>query len=542
MTIHQKQNLLFHAEARKAFQRGVNQVADLVKATLGPKGRTIVIERAVGYPLFTKDGATVARHIHLSDPFEDMGARLCVEVATNTNDTAGDGTTTATVLAQAMIQNGLCLIEAGVSSIQLKKGMDRAVEVITQEILRQSVSVDTPEQILNVAKIATNDPYIGELIGNAVNKVGRDGLITVRKSKEYRTSVESVEGVEFDRGYLSPYFITNEDRMSVELEDALVLVTDAVLANVDDILGVLNKAVRDQKSLLIVAEDVIGEALAALIVNKNAGKLNAVAVQAPAFGNNRQAILEDLAVITGATLVTKKAGYSTNQIKSSMLGRAEKVTVTRHKTNVVGGYGSPESILSRVSQIKAMLNQASTIREEEELKRRIARLSNGTAVIRLGADTETEMIELKDRVEDAIYATQAAVESGIVPGGGTVFISAAKVLDQVKAESDDQLAGIRLIQKALEEPLRRIAFNAGYNGDKIVETVKTLTDSMGYDATTGTFVNMFSAGIIDPAKVSLTALQNAASIASTLLTAEGMVQEPFSKHDALLHPELADLS
>ncbi len=515
--------ILSRNEARKAFVAGVNKVANLVRITLGPKGRTVIIGKALGQPLVTKDGVTVARHIHLSNPYEDMGARLCSEVATNTNDRVGDGTTTATVLAQAMVNEGFRFIENGANPTQFKKGMDRAVESITEAILRQSIEVSKPETILQVATIAAQDPKIGKLIADAMSKAGKDAAITVRATKKSHTYVETADGMQLDKGYISSAFINNEEQMAVELDDPFILITDGILSSADDLIGVLNKANREHRGLLVIAEDVIEEALSTLILNIQARNVTAAAVRAPSFGRYRKAILEDLAVITGGTLISQEAGLSVQHMKVASLGMARKIIISRHKTTVIGGNGLPEDIADRIKHVKALANRVSDIQEQAELQKRIAKLSNATAVIWLGANTEIAMKELKGRVIDALYSTQAAMESGVVPGGGCVFISAANSLTQISCNSDDELAGIRLVQKALEEPLRRIAANAGYDGDKIVAAVKELPVGMGFDAMTGAFVDLYSAGIVDSAKVAITSLRNAASIVSTLLTMEIMI-------------------
>jgi len=523
MTINKSCGLLLKGEARKAIIKGFNQAADLVRATLGPKGRNIVIERMIGYPLVTKDGATVAKHINFSDRQVNTGAKLCREIAIRTDDLAGDGTTTSIVLAQAMVREGIRLVEAGFNPILLKKGMDKAVQAVTEEIQRLSVPADTYEKILSVAVISAKDNYTGELIAQAMDRVGRDGIIAVRRTHERRTYVEVVNGMKIDKGYLSPYFVGEGEQMTVELENALVLITDNVLVNANQVKRILNWCMWENKHLLIVAKDVKKEALELLLSHKNAGRVKSAAVQNPGYGENRLGLLEDLAVVTGSTFISDTIGLSIDSIEMSMLGRADKISVDRDKTIITGGNSSREAVNERVRQLKVLLTQTSGLQERKMLQERIARLSGGIAVIRVGADTEMAMNELMDRVTDAVNAVKAAAEDGIVPGGGTVFVRAARSLDNCQAGTDDELAGIRLVQKALEEPLRQIIRNACRNEDRVIEMVGLLEPQTGYDVIKDEFVDMIVSGVVDPTKVVITALRSAVGMASILLTAEALV-------------------
>ncbi|WP_227764313.1 chaperonin GroEL [Zhaonella formicivorans] len=516
--------LAFDEQARRALERGVNAVADAVKVTLGPKGRNVVLERKFGSPVITKDGVTVAKEIELKDPYENMGAQLCKEVASKTNDIAGDGTTTATVLAQAIVKEGLKNVAAGANPIFLKRGMDKAVEAAVKEIQKISIPVETRESIAHVASIAANDEAIGELIAEAMEKVGRDGVITVEDSKGMTTTVEVVEGMEFDRGYVSPYFVTNAETMEVNLEEPYILIHEKKISAIQDLLPLLEKVVRTGKPLLIIAEDIEGEALATLVVNKIRGTLNVAAVKAPGFGDRRKAMMEDIAILTGGTFISEDMGIKLENVDLGMLGQAKKVKINKEKTTIVEGVGSKEAVQARVNQIKRQIEETESDYDREKLQERLAKLAGGVAVIKIGAATETEMKEKKHRVEDALSATRAAVEEGIVPGGGTTLINIIPALDSVEA-SGDELVGVQTIRRALEEPLRQIASNAGLEGSVVVGKVKESPKGVGFNAVTEEYVDMIKAGIVDPAKVTRSALQNAVSIASMLLTTEAVVAE-----------------
>lgn len=516
--------LAFDEQARRALERGVNAVADAVKVTLGPKGRNVVLERKFGSPVITKDGVTVAKEIELKDPYENMGAQLCKEVASKTNDIAGDGTTTATVLAQAIVKEGLKNVAAGANPIFLKRGMDKAVEAAVKEIQKISIPVETRESIAHVASIAANDEAIGELIAEAMEKVGRDGVITVEDSKGMTTTVEVVEGMEFDRGYVSPYFVTNAETMEVNLEEPYILIHEKKISAIQDLLPLLEKVVRTGKPLLIIAEDIEGEALATLVVNKIRGTLNVAAVKAPGFGDRRKAMMEDIAILTGGTFISEDMGIKLENVDLGMLGQAKKVKINKEKTTIVEGIGSKEAVQARVNQIKRQIEETESDYDREKLQERLAKLAGGVAVIKIGAATETEMKEKKHRVEDALSATRAAVEEGIVPGGGTTLINIIPALDSVEA-SGDELVGVQTIRRALEEPLRQIASNAGLEGSVVVGKVKESPKGVGFNAVTEEYVDMIKAGIVDPAKVTRSALQNAVSIASMLLTTEAVVAE-----------------
>lgn len=516
------ENILLQTESRQTLVRGFGKVARLVKATLGPKGRNIVIERYIGYPLITRDGVTVAKHIHLPDPKENMGARLCCEVAEKTNELVGDGTTTSIVLAQAMVKRGISLIEAGIDPFQLKKGMEKALKNVIQEINRVSLEADM-EGIYKIASTASKNRHVGKIIAESMAKVGLDGIIAIRATPERRTYVQVTDGIELDKGYFSPNFCTDKKRMQAELENAFILVADQVLDNPDEIKRVLNWCVWDKKPILIIASNVNKLVLETLLSYKIEGKVKVVLVQAPGSAENRQDIFMDLTVLTGGTLVSQTLGVSMKQLEKPMLGEAEKVTVTRDKTIVLSNKSFKANIEEHLRQLKVLLTQTSDTQEQMKLKERIARMAGGIATIWVGGDTEIAMKELKDRVEDAVQATRAAVESGIVPGGGTTFLHASKILDSVEPENEDELAGIRLVQQALSEPLRQIAENAGANGYQIIEKCRGYSSEIGYDAVNRNFVNMVALGIVDPAKVAVTALENAVGIASLLLTAEGLI-------------------
>ncbi|MBC7341511.1 MAG: chaperonin GroEL [Clostridia bacterium] len=532
--------LIYDAEARRALERGVNAVANAVKVTLGPKGRNVVLERKFGSPVITKDGVTVAKEIELKDPYENLGAQLCREVASKTNDVAGDGTTTATVLAQRIVLEGLKNVAAGANPIFVKKGIDKAIEAAVEAIKKASITVETRDSIAHVAAIAANDPEIGELIAEAMEKVGKDGVITVEESKGITTSVEVVEGMEFDKGYVSPYFVTNADTMEAVLEEPYILIHEKKISAVTELLPVLEKVVRTGKPLLIIAEDIEGEALATLVVNKIRGTLNACAVKAPGFGDRRKAMMEDIAILTDGKFISEDLGIKLENVDLNMLGRAKTVKVTKEKTTIVEGAGSRDAINARVNQIRKQIDETDSDYDREKLQERLAKLAGGVAVIKVGAATETELKEKKHRVEDALSATRAAVEEGIVPGGGTTLINIIPVLDDVKAEGDESI-GVQIVRRALEEPLRQIAVNAGLEGSVVVEKVKTLEKGIGFDAVSEEYVDMVKAGIVDPAKVTRSALQNAGSIASMLLTTEALITEIPEKEKTPPYPPSPDM-
>jgi chaperonin GroEL len=516
--------LKFNEEARRALERGVNKVANAVKVTLGPKGRNVVLDRKWGAPIITKDGVTVAKEIELSDPWENMGAQLCREVASKTNDVAGDGTTTATVLAQALVNEGMRYVAAGGNPIALKRGIDKAVAKAVETIKQHAIPVTEREQTEYVATIAGNDPEIGKMIAEAMDKVGKDGVITIEESKGTQTTLEIVEGMQFDRGYISPYFITDPERMEAVLEDALILIHEKKISSAQDLLPVLERVAQARRPLLIIAEDVDGDALATLVVNKLRGVLQCAAVKAPGFGERRKAMLEDIAILTGGRFISEDLGIKLENVTLDMLGEAKKVVIGKEETTIIEGAGSPEAVTGRINQIKRLIETTESSYDREKLQERLAKLSGGVAVIKVGAATETELKEKKHRFEDALSATRAAVEEGIVPGGGKIFLLAQAALDGV-GDNDDERTGVTLVKRALEEPLRQIAENAGLEGSVIVEKVKALGTHEGLDARTGEFVDLVKSGIIDPAKVSRAALENAASIAGLVLTTEAMVAE-----------------
>jgi chaperonin GroEL len=518
--------LKFDEEARSALLRGVNIMAEAVKATLGPKGRNVVIDKKFGSPTITKDGVTVAKEIELKDPYEDMGAQMLKEVASKTSDIAGDGTTTATVLAQAIFREGLKNVTAGANPMGLKRGIEAAVEAVTDELKKLSKSTKDKKEIAQVATIASNnDKTIGNLIAEAMEKVGKDGVITVEESKSADTVLDVVEGMQFDRGYLSPYFVTDPERMEVVLEDALVLIHEKKISVMKDMLPLLEQVARSGKPFLIIAEDIEGEALATLVVNKLRGTLHTCAVKAPGFGDRRKAMLEDIATLTGGKAITEDLGIKLENIKLEDLGRAKKVVVDKDNTTIVEGAGKTKEIEGRIKQIRAQIEETTSDYDREKLQERLAKLAGGVAVIKVGAATETAMKEKKARVEDALNATRAAVEEGIVPGGGVALLRASKAVDRVKAEGDEKV-GALIVKRALEEPIRQIVENAGLEGSVIVEKVKSETaPNRGYDAESMEYVDMVAAGIIDPTKVERVALQNAASIASLLLTTEALITD-----------------
>ncbi len=524
--------IIFNVDARRKLERGVNIVAEAVRTTLGPKGRNVVLEKKFGSPTITKDGVTVAKEIELDDPYENMGAQLCKEVASKTNEIAGDGTTTATVLAQSIVNEGLKNVTAGANPIFLKRGIDKAVEKAVEEMKKHSISVETKESIANVAAISGNDKEIGELISEAMDKVGKDGVITVEESKGIETTVEVVEGMEFDRGYISPYFVTNNETMEVELEDPYILIYEKKIGVINDFLPLLEKVVRSGKPLLIIAEDVEGEALATLVVNRLRGILHGAAVKAPAFGDRRKAMLDDIAILTGGTFISEDMGYKLENVELNMLGQAKRVKIAKDKTTIVEGSGKSSDIKARVSQIKVQIEDTTSDYDREKLQERLAKLAGGVAVVKVGAATETELKEKKHRIEDALSATRAAVEEGIIPGGGVTLVNIIPALNKIKAEGDE-LVGVRIVRRALEEPLRQIAENAGWEGSVVIEKIKNEKPGIGFDALEEKYVDMIKAGIVDPLKVTRSALQNAASIASMLLTTEVLITEIPQKKDGM---------
>lgn len=518
--------LKYDMNARKALERGTDILANAVKVTLGPRGRNVVIDKKFGSPTITKDGVTVAKEIEVEDPFENMGAQLVREVASKTNDVAGDGTTTATVLAQSMIKIGLKNVTAGANPMFIKRGMDVAVAKIVETIKKQAKSVETAEAIAQVAAIsANNDPDIGGLISEAIEKVGKDGVITVEESKTLHTELEHVEGMQFDKGYISPYFVTDSERMEAVMNDPMILLVEKKISAIADMLPVLEKVVQMQRPLVIIAEDVEGEALATLVVNKLRGTMNAVALKAPGFGDRRKAMLKDIAILTGGQVITDDLGLKLDAVTIDMLGKASKVVVTKDSTTIVEGAGEDAAIKGRIDQIQREIENSDSEYECEKLQERRAKLVGGVALVRVGAATETELKEKKHRIEDALSATRAAVEEGIVAGGGTAFINALSSLDKIKGLSNDEMVGVELIRSALVEPLKQIANNAGQEGAVVVEKVRGLKAGHGYDALNDEYVDMVAKGIVDPVKVTRSALQNAASIAAMVLTTETMVTD-----------------
>lgn len=516
--------ILFEEEARRALERGVNALANAVKITLGPKGRNVVLDKKFGAPTITNDGVTIARDIDLEDPFENMGAQLVKEVATKTNDVAGDGTTTATLLAQAMIHEGMRNVAAGANPMILKKGIEKAVAALVEEIKKNSKKVETKDAIAQVASISAGDEEIGKLIAEAMEKVGKDGVITVEESKTMGTDLDVVEGMQFDRGYISPYMITDSDKMEAVLNEPYILITDRKIGAIADLLPVLEKVVQQGKELMIVAEDVEGEALATLVVNKLRGTFKAVAVKAPGFGDRRKAMLEDISILTGGNVITEELGRKLDSVELNDLGRARQVRISKEETTIVDGAGKAEDIKARVGQIKAQIEETTSDFDKEKLQERLAKLAGGVAVIQVGAATEVELKEKKLRIEDALNATRAAVEEGIVAGGGTTFIDIQPVLDGVTVNGDEK-TGVQIVKRAIEEPVRQIANNAGLEGSVVVENVKKAGRGKGFNALTEEYIDMIAAGIVDPAKVTRSALQNAASIAALVLTTETLVAD-----------------
>ncbi len=518
--------LKFDVAARESLMKGVDKLANAVKVTLGPKGRNVMIAKAFGAPNVTKDGVSVAKEVELEDAYENLGAQMAKEVANKTSDAAGDGTTTATVLAQAITREGLKNVAAGANPMDIKRGMDAAVEAVIKEIGKMAVKINGKEHIAQVATIsANNDPEIGELLANAMEKVGNDGVITIEESKTAETILDVVEGMQFDRGYLSPYFVTNTDSMEVALENPYILLYDKKISTMKDLLPMLEHVAKQGKSLLIIAEDVDGEALATLVVNKMRGTLKVAAVKAPGFGDRRKAMLEDIAILTGGMLVSEDTGAKLEDAPVTVLGQAKSITITKDNTTIVEGAGDAASIKGRIAQIKKQIEATTSDYDREKLQERLAKLAGGVAVIKVGAATEVEMKEKKDRVDDAMHATRAAVEEGIVPGGGVALIRAEKAIDALKFDNADQKTGAAIIRRAIEEPLRQIVQNAGLEGSVVVNKVKEGKDSFGYNAKTDTYEDLIKAGVIDPAKVTRTALKNASSIASMILTTDCVIAE-----------------
>ena len=523
----------FAEETRRALERGVNKLADTVKVTLGPKGRNVILDKMYGVPLITNDGVTIAKEIELEDRFENMGAQLVKQVATKTNDVAGDGTTTATVLAQAIIREGLKNVTAGANPILIRKGIAKAVEVAVNELKHQSRTVETDEAIAQVGAVSSGDDEIGQLIAEAMKVVGRDGVITVEESKTMKTELDTVEGMQFDRGFVSAYMVTDVDKMEAVLNDPFILITDKKISNIQEILPLLEQLVKTGKKLLIIAEDVEGEALSTLVVNKLRGTFDVFAVKAPGFGDRRKQMLEDIAILTGGTVISSEVGYELKEADLSMLGRASSIKVTKDSTTIVGGAGEKANIENRINQIKHLAEETTSDFDREKLMERLAKLSGGVAVVKVGAATEVEMKEKKLRIEDALNATKAAVEEGIVAGGGTALVSVIPAVEKLINELEGEEAiGAKIIRKALEEPLRQIAVNAGLEGAVIVQNVINAEPEVGFDAYKEEYVNMIDAGIVDPTKVTRSALQNSSSIASVFLTTEAAVAEIPEKEDA----------
>ena len=526
----------YDLEARNALKSGVDKLADAVKVTLGPKGRNVVIEKKFGAPTVTKDGVTVAKEVELEDKLEDVGAQMVKEVASKTSDVAGDGTTTATVLAQSLVAEGLKNVTAGANPMSIKRGIDAAASAVVEALQGQSKDLPDSKQIANVGKIsANNDEEIGEKIAEAMEKVGKDGVITVEESKTAETFLETVEGMQFDRGYLSPYFVTNSDNMEAEMDDAYILIYDKKISNMKDLLPLLEKVVQTGKPVTIIAEDVEGEALATLVVNKLRGTFKVLAVKAPGFGDRRKAMLEDIAVLTGGTVISEDAGYKLENATLDYLGTCKRVVSDKDNTTIVGGNGEASSIKARINEIKVQIEKTTSDYDREKLQERLAKLSGGVAVINVGAATEVEMKEKKARVEDALHATRAAVEEGIIPGGGVALLRTAPALDKVKVD-EEEAVGVDIMRRALDAPLRQICPNAGVEPSIVAQAVREGKDDFGYDARSGEYVNMFKAGIIDPTKVARVAVQNATSIAGMILTTEAAVTEIPEKEAPAMPP------
>ena len=516
--------ILFDEEARRALGRGVDALANAVKVTLGPKGRNVVLEKKFGAPTITNDGVTIARDIELEDPFENMGAQLVKEVATKTNDVAGDGTTTATLLAQALVREGMKNVAAGANPMIIKKGIDKAVAALVDEIQSKAKTIESKADIAQVATISSANEETGELIAEAMEKVGKDGVITVEESKSMATNLSVVEGMQFDRGYISPYLVTDTDKMEAVLDDPYILITDRKISAIADILPILEQVVKQGKQLAVIAEDVDGEALTTIVVNKLRGTFKALAVKAPGFGDRRKAMLEDIAILTGGTVISEELGRKLDSVTLEDLGRARQIRSTKEETTIVDGVGDKDAIAARVAQIKKQIAETTSDFDKEKLQERLAKLAGGVAVIEIGAATEVEMKDKKYRIEDALNATRAAVEEGIVAGGGTTFIDILPALDKINVEGDEKV-GVNIVRRAIEEPVRQIADNAGLEGSVVVEEVKKAGDGIGFNALKNEYVDMIKAGIVDPAKVTRSALQNAASIASMVLTTETLVAD-----------------
>ncbi|MGD1044551.1 MAG: chaperonin GroEL [Bacteroidota bacterium] len=525
----------YDTEARAALKKGVDQLANAVKVTLGPKGRNVVIDKKFGAPTITKDGVTVAKEIELSDPIENMGAQMVREVASKTSDVAGDGTTTATILAQAIVREGLKNVTAGANPMDLKRGIDLAVKKVVEGLKEISKTVgDDKEKIAQVGSIsANNDRAIGDLIANAMEKVGKDGVITVEEAKGTETTLEVVEGMQFDRGYLSPYFVTDADRMETVLENPYILIHDKKISAMKDLLPILEKIAQAGKSLLIISEEVEGEALATLVVNKLRGTLRICAVKAPGFGDRRKAMLEDIAVLTGGQVISEEKGFKLENATLAYLGTADRVTIDKDNTTIVQGAGKKDDIKKRINEIKQQIDKTTSDYDKEKLQERLAKLSGGVALLKIGASTEVEMKEKKARVEDALHATRAAVEEGIIPGGGVAYLRCVKKLDEVKTDNLDQKTGVNIIRRVLEEPLRQIAANAGYDGAVVVNEVKNGKDDYGFNAQTEKYENLVKSGVIDPTKVARIAIENASSVAGLLLTTEATIVEKPEKKDSM---------
>jgi len=535
--------IFFEIEARNKMKKGVDTLANAVKVTLGPKGRNVVIEKKFGAPSVTKDGVTVAKEIELEDPIENMGAQMVKEVASKTADIAGDGTTTATVLAQSIISEGLKNVAAGANPMDLKRGIDKAVSAVVESLKTQSQAVGNDNsKIEQVASIsANNDASIGKLIAEAMAKVGKEGVITVEEAKGTDTTVDVVEGMQFDRGYLSAYFVTNSEKMEAELQNPYILIYDKKISAMKDILHILEKVAQSGRPLMIIAEDLEGEALATLVVNKLRGTIKVAAVKAPGFGDRRKEMLQDIAVLTSGTVISEEQGYKLENADLSYLGQASSVSIDKDNTTVVGGKGKPEDIQARVNQIKAQLEATTSDYDKEKLQERLAKLSGGVAVLYVGAATEVEMKEKKDRVDDALHATRAAVEEGIVPGGGVAYIRAISSLENLKGINEDETTGIAIVKRAIEEPLRQIVINSGIEGSIVVQKIKEGKDDFGFNARTEVYENMYAAGVIDPTKVTRIALENAASIAGMLLTTEAVVADKPKKEEAHTHGGAPDM-
>jgi chaperonin GroEL len=534
--------ILFDADARGALKRGVDTLSDAVKVTLGPKGRNVIIEKKFGAPTVTKDGVTVAKEIELENKLENVGAQMVKEVASKTSDVAGDGTTTATVLAQAILTSGMKNVTAGANPMDLKRGVDKAVLAIVENLRSQSKEIQDRSKIAQVATISANsDSTIGELIADAFEKVGKDGVITVEEARGTETQLEVVEGMQFDRGYLSPYFVTNADNMEVVLEDAYMLIHDKKISTMKDLLPILEKVAQMSKPLLVISEDVEGEALATLVVNKLRGTLKVAAVKAPGFGDRRKAMLEDIAILTGGTVISEEKGYRLENATLDYLGRAKRIVIDKDNTIIVDGAGEPDQIKARANQIKQQAESSTSDYDREKLQERLAKLSGGVAVLQIGAATEPEMKEKKARVEDALHATRAAIEEGIVPGGGVAYIRALAALAKVETDNEDQLIGVQIIRRAVEEPLRQIAINCGLEGSIIVQGVKDGKGNYGFNAQTEEFGDMIEMGVIDPTKVTRTALENAASVAGLLLTTESVIADKPEKATAGGPPDMGGM-